>query len=496
MQGKKHYSEKLFTSFQLSARVPENNFYRRLREALDLRWVYHKTRKYYGTEGQQSIDAVVFFKMILIGYFENLGSDRKIIDTISLRMDLLYFVGYDIDESLPWHSTLSRTRQLFGQEVFRQLFLKVLNQCVEKGMVSGCRQAIDSVHLKANASLSSMKRKEILKDAEVYAMNLKEEEQDENNNNGTDGWSNKTHFSLTDPDARMATKPGKSTDLKYLGQVSVDTAEHVITEVQVHHADKRDSQCMEAMVEGVLENLKPEGLVVEEILSDSGYSSTDALQCLEKNQLVGYIPNHGRFKNEREGFIYDKDNDCYVCNQGVQLKYVATHLDKEGQPRKEYRSSTRQCKNCPLRQQCIGKASYKRIRELVNRHLFDNMHKRMQTKHGRMMMKLRQSTVEPVLGTLINHRGMRRVNTRGIEQANKCLLMAAVAYNLKKMLKFQAPPTRVMAQIKEKTKASVQTCATLLLDICQVIICPMNESIKSLTNRKSNYTFKLSTAPI
>ena len=93
MQGKKHYSEKLFTSFQLSARVPENNFYRRLRDVLDMRWLYRKTKKYYGTEGQESIDPIVFFKMILVGYFENLGSDRRIIDTISLRMDLLYFIA-------------------------------------------------------------------------------------------------------------------------------------------------------------------------------------------------------------------------------------------------------------------------------------------------------------------------------------------------------------------------------------------------------------------
>lgn len=110
MQGRKQYQEKLFTQFQLSQRVPEGNFYRRLRELLDLRWLYKKTRKYYGSEGQKSIDPVVFFKLILIGYLENLGSDRRIIQTVRLRLDMLYFLGYDLDEELPWHSTLSRTR--------------------------------------------------------------------------------------------------------------------------------------------------------------------------------------------------------------------------------------------------------------------------------------------------------------------------------------------------------------------------------------------------
>ena len=97
MQGKKQYSEQLFKSFQLSDRVPEDNFYRRLKELLDLRWLYAATKNYYGTEGQQSIDPVVFFKLILIGYLENLGSDRRIINTVSMRLDMLFFIGYDID---------------------------------------------------------------------------------------------------------------------------------------------------------------------------------------------------------------------------------------------------------------------------------------------------------------------------------------------------------------------------------------------------------------
>jgi len=70
MQGKKQYSEKLFKQFQLSDRVPAENFYRLLKQTLDLRWLYKATKKYYGSEGQQSIDPVVFFKLVLIGYLE------------------------------------------------------------------------------------------------------------------------------------------------------------------------------------------------------------------------------------------------------------------------------------------------------------------------------------------------------------------------------------------------------------------------------------------
>ena len=93
MQGKKHLNEKLFLNFQLSDRVPVYNFYRRLRDQLDLHWLYKTTSKYYGVEGQQSIDPIVFFKLILIGYLENLNSDRRIIEHSRMRLDILFFFG-------------------------------------------------------------------------------------------------------------------------------------------------------------------------------------------------------------------------------------------------------------------------------------------------------------------------------------------------------------------------------------------------------------------
>jgi transposase len=171
MQGKKVYSEKLFTSFQLSDRVPQDCFYRRLSNALDLQFVYKLTEKYYGREGQQSIDPVVFFKLILIGYLENLNSDRKIIAHSQLRLDILFFLGYDIDEELPWHSTISRTRALYGEEVFHSVFQMILALCVQKGMVGGKRQAIDSAFIKANEVWIVLLKKRLLKMAHPICKN-------------------------------------------------------------------------------------------------------------------------------------------------------------------------------------------------------------------------------------------------------------------------------------------------------------------------------------
>jgi heterodisulfide reductase subunit B len=104
------------------------------------------------------------------------------------------------------------------------------------------------------------------------------------------------------------------------------------------------------------------------------------------------------------------------------------------------------CAGCPLRSQCIGKSDFKKIEDTVNKPLYDRMHVKLQTQKAKRMKKLRSSTVEPVLGTLVNFLGMRRVNTRGIAQANKCMLMAAIAYNLKKFLKFTARKVQTNVQ--------------------------------------------------
>jgi len=168
MQGKKDYQEKLFAQFQLSERIPKANFYRQLKEVLDLDFLYGLTKSYYGSSGQKSIDPVVFFKLCLVGYLENIISDRQLIQHSSMRLDILFFLGYDIDEELPWHSTISRTRQLYPETVFEEVFTKILGMCVGKGMVSGHTQAIDSAPVKANASMDSLELKLPREDLNTY----------------------------------------------------------------------------------------------------------------------------------------------------------------------------------------------------------------------------------------------------------------------------------------------------------------------------------------
>jgi len=443
MQGKKHYQEKLFTNFQLSDRVPADNVYRKLKETLDLQFLYAATAKYYGKEGQKSIDPVVFFKLLLVGYLENQPSDRRIVNIAAMRLDILYFIGYDIDEELPWHSTLSRTRQLYDEAIFNQLFKQVLKQCIDKGMLTGKRQAIDSVFVKANAAMDSVK--DILDDAAVFTSQLKEEQSDDEES-GNDQFpdtpetakpkrSNANRVSTTDPDSRMSVKPGKVMKLNYLSQLSVDTSGYIITSIGAFHADKKDCQCLDAVLDKMDNNLKEYGLSAQEIIADTNYSSSSVLESLISRGITGYIPNTGAYKQDREGFTYESDNDRYLCSQGNTLKFIG-YKNHHGVS-KAYMSKRSDCKNCPVRTQCIGKSTYKTLTNSLKRPLFDEMHKRINANYGKQMMTIRKSTVEPVIGNLIEYLGMRKVNTIGIKQANKCMIMAGIAYNLKKLIKYE-----------------------------------------------------------
>jgi hypothetical protein len=121
-------------------------------------------------------------------------------------------------------------------------------------------------------------------------------------------------------------------------------------------------------------------------------------------------------------------------------------------------------KNCLLRQECCGKSTkFKKIDDSIHKEHYDRMHlKLIQNPHyAKKMVRVRSKTVEPVIGTLVNFTNMKRVNTRGIKQANKHVLMAALTYNLKKYLKFITKKTKtkagIVCEIQTKRVTSLKT---------------------------------------
>jgi transposase len=499
MQGNKADDQKLFYQFSLGSRIPEGNFYRRLKSTLDLSFLKKKAAPLYGKCGQQSIDTAVFFKMVLVGYLENITTDRHLVDFCSMRMDILYFLNYDIDEPLPWHSTISRTRQLFGEELFEELFNKVLEMCIEKGMVAGHTQAIDAAFVKANASLDSLEVKKAFCDPGEYvkqSFSLNEEpvrkaskdrsNSDENTmkaqkheldevNRRQKNWqenpdtnhrlrsddprarylSNHTHYSPTDPDARIAVKPGKPRNLVYLSNLSVDTANHVITNIQADFADKKDSRYLQSIIENTSKRLDKFSLHMESVLADTGFSSGENYQKLEESGIRAFIPVHGQFEGGREGFVFDKENDRWKCPNNKYLVFKKVKPDAKGNWFRHYRTCRKDCRECPFKAQCIGNQHECQLRVTIYKDYYERTIKRMNSSFGRRMKYLRQSTVEPVFGTLINFNGMRKVNTHGIDLAHKAMLMSAVAYNLKKYMKYSPRIINLKAEALRKLTANL-----------------------------------------
>ncbi|WP_410528419.1 hypothetical protein [Segetibacter sp. 3557_3] len=133
-----------------------------------------------------------------------------------------------------------------------------------------------------------------------------------------------------------------------------------MTNIETHHADKKDSQCLPSVLENTIDNLGDNGLQVEEILADTGYSSGEALKDLESKNITGYIPNFGLYKPSRPGFTYDQENDRYTCSRGAHLPFKKINTTNLGYRMKVYRSSSKDCGNCSLRSTCIGKSNFKK----------------------------------------------------------------------------------------------------------------------------------------
>lgn len=435
MQGIKQRTSKLFYQFSLEEHICPDHPLRRIDQELDLRFLYKQTRTYYGKEGQKSIDPVVFFKICLVGYFHNITSDRALIRYIKDSLSARWFIGYDIDQPLPVHSTLSRTRAVFGEQVYEKVFSSILALCVDAGLVQGTRQVVDSALVKANAHINSMQRKQILEDASEYCRQVNRENSDleppartpsptpstglesvglpgENKDSKRNvRLTNDTHQCSSDPDARMSMKPTKPKDMYYHGQVCVDSQHGVVTAAMGDYGNRKDPQSFPELLAKARKNLGKFDLSIKEVLADGGYTSGENISLCEQA-------------------------DRYECSQGEYLTYRSTQT-RENTKIRTYRTFASQCKNCPIKAQCItSKGNYKQLKHSDGKPWYDLMDERLRSAYGKRMVSKRKAIVEPALGNLLHQNGMKKVYARGIQAANKHVMLASMSLNLKKWLRY------------------------------------------------------------
>lgn len=435
--------------------VPARHCYQQLLQTVDFSFVRPLFAPFYSAGGRPSLDPVVFVKLLLVGHLENITSDRKLLELAQLHLGIRAFLGYDLAQPLPWHSTVSRTRQRLPVSVFEACFTQVVGLCIQQGLVSGHTQAIDSAYIKANASMSRLKPKRSGGVAEAtsdqapritatpdrlhHMQRLHAAIRKVSPNKTGQLVSNLTHYSPSDPEARIAFKVGKPRILAYTASVSVDAAQHVITHIHADLADWRDSRYLLAIVDATQQRLHTFGMGMSTVVADAGYCSGENYEQLEARGLTGYIPAHGGYQAERPGFTYDATQDRYTCRQGKQLTFHKQFVDPQGNVKNRYMAKASDCKVCPLAEQCKGqKAKEKRLHHTPYKAQYDRMLERLATRIGQRMRRLRTSTVEPVLGSLITYYGLRHLSKKRQAGAAKVMYLAAMAYNLKKCLRFNS----------------------------------------------------------
>jgi len=262
---------------------------------------------YHSHIGRPGIPPGVYFRMLLVGYFEGLGSQRGIAWRCADSLSLREFLGTPLTEDTPDHSSLTRVRDRLPLDVHTAVFQLVLTLAAEAGLLKGKTVAVDSTTLEANAAMKSIVRRDTGEDWNEYLRRLLQER--EGVENPTDEElrrfdrqrkdkrvSNEEWMSPTDADSRIAKMKDGRTHLAYKAEHVVDLETEVVLAVPIYHADHGDADTMVDSVMDAQTNLSEAGIDVEikEAVGDKGYHATDTLELADWVNIRTYIPEPKR----------------------------------------------------------------------------------------------------------------------------------------------------------------------------------------------------------
>jgi transposase len=316
---KRERQQDLWIATSEVVRTPGNAVYDQLNAILDEhkfdQRVEYLCRKFYKKSkyGRPSIAPGVYFRALLIGYFEGLDSERGIAwrsaDSLSLRK----FLGYALDEETPDHSTISRTRRLYWLETHKAVFRWVVKILVDEGLISGQTISIDATTLEANAALKSIVRRDNGQSYEEYLKELAKAAGIENptreqlarlDRKRAKKGSNLEWKSPSDPDARITKMKDGRTHLAHKAEHAVDLSSGAMLAVTLQAANEGDTTTIGVTLkeaQSVAREVSERG--VEELVADKGYHSGAVLKELHSNGVRSYIPEpeRGRRKWQGEG---------------------------------------------------------------------------------------------------------------------------------------------------------------------------------------------------
>ena len=311
-------------------RSPGHVFYEKLNEVLgeggfDERVEQLCEPHYADRLGRPSIEPGVYFRMLFVGYFEGLSSQRGIAWRCADSLSLKSYLGLNAEETSPEHSSMTRIRKRLPEEVFEEVFRFVLELAVEHGLLKGKTIAVDATTLEANAAMKSLVRRDTGEDWKAYIKQLAEAEGMEDPSDEDlrrfdkrrkgKKTSNKDWESKTDPSSRVTKMKDGRTHLAYKAEHAVDLDSEVIVGAVIHRADDADPDTVAVTVELSRENLEKAGSAkqIEEAVLDKGYHKAATLQQLEEQYGVrpyAAEPDRGRRKwtdkpEGQQGAVYN-----------------------------------------------------------------------------------------------------------------------------------------------------------------------------------------------
>lgn len=440
MQGKKEFKPKVFYQFSLEEAVPKNHLLRRLQSILDLNFIYNKTKDLYGYNGNQSVDPLVVVKILLLSFLYNIPSIRETMRQAEDRLSFRWFLGYDIDEPLPDHSAISKNLTRFGDDLFQELFDRVLEQCIRCGLVGGKLVHMDSSLIKADASLDSVRVK-LPEDAfrpdlapKEYWERIKTEAKKEGKN------VNDYLESTTDPEAKIHSYDGKERQLAYKDHRVVDDMRGVILATQATGADVADEQQFTPLLSEVIFK---QGVTPEAVAGDRKYGEVDIYRELQDMEIKPFIKRkkaaHGKGMYGKELFTYLPKDNCYLCPQGQKLLPQGS-TSGDGVL---YRASAPVCRNCPQLKQCTRGKGPRTIRRHVDEKYVDRALSNLNSPEFQQALKRRMAMAEGTFAEAKDNRAHRRARWRGkLKMQIQCCLTAC-AQNLLKLLKYGTKPAGI-----------------------------------------------------
>ena len=256
---------------------------------------------YAETLGAPSIPPGVYFRMLFIGYFEGLDSQRAIAWRVADSLSLRDFLGIEPTKSTPDHSSLTRIRQRLSEEIHEAVFRKVLSMAHERKLLVGKTAAVDSTLLEANAAMKSIVRKDTGEDYRTYLKRLAEEaglkdptskelKRFDKNRPGKK-MSNDEWQSKTDRDSRIMKMKDGRTHMSYKAEHVVDLDSEMLLGVKIYHGNAGDTKTLTESLESANEHLKSadEELSIKEVPADSGYHSVETLVACGELGIRTYI---------------------------------------------------------------------------------------------------------------------------------------------------------------------------------------------------------------